>query len=272
MKVYDGVSCRLGNAIFRYMASSLFCILYNADRKYNENEKYNNVTEDFYKLWCDNILYNNKLLEINNTINLKFGEFYQTDIYKLYRTELIKHFENNKEDIIVSDDVYKHNKYKVSDLIPNNDIQKYKIVLHIRLEDFVTSGEKLIIHPQSICEILDTLYSNNNSDSICLVCNKLTTDFEKKYINYFKQKYNIIFESNDIITDFKIMNNAEILICSLSTICWSAGFLSKNIKQVFFPKNKYHGWTNQSFSTIISNTTYYDNILTTERELLDFLQ
>jgi hypothetical protein len=38
MKVFDSGACRLGNAIFRYMASSLFCIIYNATKTYDINE------------------------------------------------------------------------------------------------------------------------------------------------------------------------------------------------------------------------------------------
>jgi hypothetical protein len=146
----------------------------------------------------------------------------------------------------------------------------YDVVVHIRLEDFVTSGEKLIIHPESISTILDKL----NCDKICFVSNKITSEFENNYMNFFKNKYNnkfdLIFESNDLITDFKIMNNAKILICSLSTICWMAGFLSKKIEKVYFPKNRFQGWYNQSFSTIIYNTQTYDNILCNEKELTIF--
>lgn len=38
MKVFDVRACRLGNAIFRYLAISLFCILFEATRTYDENE------------------------------------------------------------------------------------------------------------------------------------------------------------------------------------------------------------------------------------------
>ena len=95
-------------------------------------------------------------------------------------------------------------------------------------------------------------------------------------MNFFKNKYNhkfdLIFESNDSVTDFKIMNNAKILICSLSTLCWMAGFLSKKIEKVYFPKNRFPGWHNQSFTTITNNTQTYDNVLCNEKELDIFLK
>jgi hypothetical protein len=78
---------------------------------------------------------------------------------------------------------------------------------------------------------------------------------------------NIPFESNDVITDFNIIRNANVLICSISTMAWVAGFLSKNLKQVYFPKNKFAGWSNQTFSTIINNTVYYENKLCNKRDL-----
>jgi len=67
------------------------------------------------------------------------------------------------------------------------------------------------------------------------------------------------------------MNHAKIMVCSLSTLCWTAGLLSKNIEKVYFPKNKFPGWENQTFSTIIQNTQVYDNFLCNEREITEFL-
>ena len=270
MKVVDGCACRLGNAIFRYMASSLFCIIYNASRSYNENECNRRITEDFYRDWCNSILNSNNILTLDTTKNYIFPDFYQTDIYKKFRNQLINWFHFHLDDTLWHGD-NKTTKYRIGDLLSelDND-KKYNVVVHIRLEDFVTSGEKLIIHPESICKILEQI----ETDNFCFVSNQITTEFEKKYIDYFKNKYKnkykLIFESNDLVTDFKIMNNAKILICSLSTLCWSAGFLSKNIECVYFPKNRYPGWTNQTFSTIIENTHIYDNILCNEKELTHF--
>ena len=271
MKVFDGSACRLGNAIFRYLASSLFCIIYKAERTYNENDCDFVITEDFYKHWCNNILEKKQILMINNS-NYKFTGFYQTDIYKLFRNDLLVWCEQHTNDSVNCADS-PNIRYRIGDLLSEINSEKmYDVVVHIRLEDFVTSGEKLIIHPESISKILDTL----NCDKICFVSNKITTEFENNYMNFFKNKYNhkfdLIFESNDSVTDFKIMNNAKILICSLSTLCWMAGFLSKKIEKVYFPKNRFPGWHNQSFTTITNNTQTYDNVLCNEKELDIFLK
>lgn len=79
MKVFDGTSCRLGNALFRYLASSLFCIIYKATRTYNPDECNSIISEEFYKYWCDSILlsntvfilcFDNKQLFIINSFSL----------------------------------------------------------------------------------------------------------------------------------------------------------------------------------------------------------
>jgi hypothetical protein len=266
MKVFDVCCCRLGNAIFRYMASSLFCIIYGANRTYNENDCKTIMTEDFFRHWSNKILNSNIIIKLNPNMNFKFNGFYQTDIYKLYRDKLLEWFINNQNDSVNCDD-NPSIQYRIGDLIQEINLEKkYDVVVHIRLEDYVTYDGKLIIHPQSICKVLDEM----PDISFCFVCNKINTEFEKKYIDYFKNKYNIILEQNDLITDFKIMSNAKVLICSNSTLCWTAGFLSKTVQKVYFPKNKFSGWPYQTFSTIIYNTVYYDNILCDEKELTLF--
>jgi len=265
MKVWDSCGCRLGNALFRYMASSLFCIIYNGVRTYDVNECNSVIDEGFFHHWCNNILNNNIILNIDTNLNYKFPDFYQTDVYKLYRNELIEWFINHPDDTVYHGDTFDI-KYRIGDLFTElKSEKKYDIVIHLRLEDLLTINEKIVIHPNSICEILDKI--DNIDKSMSIVCNHPTKEIEIKYIDYIKNKYNCIVESNDLITDFKIMNNAKVLICGISTIAWTAGFLSKNLQQVYFPKNKFHGWYNQTFSTIIDNTIYYDNILVNKEDL-----
>jgi hypothetical protein len=157
MKVFDGCCCRLGNAIFRYMASSLFCIIYEANRTYNENDCKTIMTEDFYRHWSNKILNSNIIIKINPNLNFKFNGFYQTDIYKLYRNKILEWFLKNQNDTINCQD-NPSIKYRIGDLIKEiNEEKKYDVVVHIRLEDYVTYDGKLIIHPQSISKILDEI-------------------------------------------------------------------------------------------------------------------
>ena len=72
MKVYDSRLGRLGNAIFRYFASTLFCILYNAKRTYNINETNITITDQMFINWMNNILLNDEIPNINNNYNYNF--------------------------------------------------------------------------------------------------------------------------------------------------------------------------------------------------------
>lgn len=230
MKVFDEYGFRLGNAIFRYMASSLFCILYNAERTYNPNEATTIFSEEDFIRWSDHII-TTKTIPIIGDKGYKFPGFYQRDIYYLFKGQLIEWFKTHSNDTIISDVDNNNTIYSINELFTPSE-KKYQTVLHIRLEDFVHPTTKLIMHPLSICNILDNIHE----ECFCIVVNKLTTQIEIDYIDYFKKRYNIIIESNDIITDFKIMNNAKKLICGLSTISWCAGFLSTTAEQIFFPK------------------------------------
>ena len=52
MKVYDKQTGRLGNAIFRYLASSLFCILYGAERTCSIEECDAVMTDSVFFEWA----------------------------------------------------------------------------------------------------------------------------------------------------------------------------------------------------------------------------
>ena len=78
------------------------------------------------------------------------------------------------------------------------------------------------------------------TNNICIVCKQPQSKFENNYIQIIKDflnKNNIItyVEHNDILTDYYIMKESEILICSKSTLSWCAAFFSKTIKQCYLP-------------------------------------
>ena len=80
-----------------------------------------------------------------------------------------------------------------------------------------------------------------------------------------------IFESNDVLTDFRIMNKAKILVCSLSTLSWCAGLLSTEVEKIYFPKNP-NAVENQSFLPPLNQTILYDPKLISGVELFDLLK
>lgn len=107
------------------------------------------------------------------------------------------------------------------------------------------------------------LLENIDLISSCILVNKITTEFEKKYIEkinkFYKDKYNndIIIESNSVIEDFHIMKNAEILVCSLSTLSWCASLLSNKLKTCYMPDLKNKIGNHVKFRKPIENTIFY---------------
>ena len=144
MKVYDYRLGRLGNALFRYFASSLFIILYKGQRSYNQNECIATFGDNEFINWMSYIL-DNKFPVVEQHFNFSFYGFYQHDkIFRKFKNELIEHMKNNPDDLLYTDgndennSHYRYNvqSYKVSDIINTCD-KYYDIVVHIRLEDFI---------------------------------------------------------------------------------------------------------------------------------------
>ena len=138
---------------------------------------------------------------------------------------------------------------------PESFNKKYKNVLHIRLEDFVTYNLYLNIE-----RIINLLKKNIISDSLCIVCKKPETKFELSYITYIKDylksiNVKIFTEHNDVLTDYYIMKEAELLICSKSTLSWCAAFFSDKINKCFIPD--YDITPNSTFKRPIENTEMY---------------
>ena len=145
----------------------------------------------------------------------------------------------------------------MKDIILTSSIfnKKYKNVLHIRLEDFVTYNLFL-----KVDRIIELLKKNILSESLCIVCKKPETDFELTYIATIRnivEKMNMqcFTEHNDTLTDYYIMKEAEILICSKSTLSWCAAFFSDCIQKCYLPD--YEVSPNSTCKYPIDNTELY---------------
>jgi hypothetical protein len=257
---------RLGNAIFRYMASYIMCKYYNG--KYVEQGvygKYNLSDENFYKIQ-KNIL-EKKIININfNGIDIiNMNGFYQHDeIYLKHKQELVDFINNNPSHYVITDGIKAGDnncqKFYMKDIIntPDNFNKKYKLVLHLRLEDFMDNN--LYIKPDRIINLIDKLLIDNIlKEEIVIICNKPTKREEVEYISILNKKLlenniKIILEHNDILTDFYILKEAEILISSNSTLCWCATLFSNNLKICYFPE---YTSNSQTFKKPIPNTYYY---------------
>ena len=230
---------RLGNAIFRYMACSVMCIKYGFKYSIKNRQQKNCSDKEFYLLISNNIS-----IEKINSVNMI--DFYQHDnIYKTYKKEIKDYIRKNPEHYILTDGINagdgKCEMFKMIDILntPITFTKKYKNVLHLRLEDFVTHN--LYIKSKRIIDLIKNLIETNIiTDELCIVCKLPITDFEINYLNEIKhflreKKINDCIENNDTLTDYYIMKESEILICSNSTLSWCAAFFSDNIKTCYFP-------------------------------------
>lgn len=231
---------RLGNAIFRYLGCSILCIKYNGEYSTDINN-INCIIND--KIFIDII--NNSNIKLNDG-NYLMTDYYQHDnIYKIYKTQIIN-FINNHNHIVITDGINagdgNKEEFYIKNIIntPDNFNKNYDIVFHIRLGDKVNLNNT--INLEKILNLINN-FKDISYTKICILCDKCTTDYEEKFINSVKDSLNskfntnVIFESNDIITDFYIMSNCKILVCSMSTLSWVAAFFSKTIEKCYMPNH-----------------------------------
>lgn len=257
---------RLGNCIFRYIKAALICIN-------DDNFKYVN----YDRSWGESVReFNQYILKFNKdfyTIN----DYFQHEISDQDKLKIKNYILENQDHFIVTDGntkskkgfCYDQQKYFVKDLVlvPEGFNKFYDLVIHIRLEDKVTLG--IHIDYKSILKVLDTIFKEDefNYDNAAIVCLEPKTSFEREYLDAVKNHYKEIFgkdikvESNSLIEDFHIIKNAKTVVCSLSTISWSACIFSEKLEKCYFPDWKLgmpcfdHG--SVSFRKPIKNTISY---------------
>ena len=252
---------RLGNAIFRYLSCAIMCILYNGKykcKKFMNTSRVYDFGEDNFKI-LQNAVFNNQSLEIKNVNTINMESYYQYDmIYRIFKDKIINYIKQNPDHIIETDGINagdgRYEQFNMLSIIetPVNFIKKYTNILHVRLEDFVTHN--LYLKVERVIRALDSIQQLENN-TLCIVCKTPTTDFEINYINcinkYLESKnITAILESNDVLTDYYIMKNAELLICSKSTLSWSAALLSTTLKTCYVPEG-------ESFKYPIDNSHFY---------------
>lgn len=266
MDVIDKPRGRLGNAIFRYLASTLFCILYKAVRKY-EVPPYNTyITDKFFIYWKESV--EQGIIPPLENRPYIFNDFYQLDtIYIKYLSEIKEYIRAHPQELLQTDHNHIYNKqiFYAIQLLEAPTIRVYDTVIHIRLEDFITYG--LVIHPIYFKQLIESA----KITSACIVVNTITSELEQKYINYLKQYCEITLESNDILTDYHIMRNAKTLVCSNSTVSWAAALLSETVTTVYmpnYPATRIH----ETFRNPIKNTIPYEIKQCSKEELEAFLE
>jgi len=271
MLIYNNHKGRLGNSIFRLFANIVFCIVYDMDSTITNNNycSPNIIINDLYFInFANDILNNRPIKSINKTSTLLFDGYFQHDhIYRFFKPQIIEYIKKNPEIILTTD---RNDIYNAIDLVNFENYNKYNIVIHLRLEDFIALSH--VINPNVIKIIIDEIVLNYPNETICFVLNSPKSDIEEKYINYLtKNLKNYKIESNDVITDFAIMRNSKILVCSCSTLSWAASFLSNTLEKVYFPNYKNPDRIHETFKQPILNTTLYEFDRCSKEKLIDIL-
>lgn len=273
MKVLEIPNGRLGNGIFRYLASVILQMEYGAERIFNQRDAHNMskviISDDNYSELLRAIENNRAIF---NGVLIILNGYYQFNLYcePNYKSKIVQFLKEHPSDIIYGTNLqHQLIQNRAEELMnPPEDLRRYEIVIHVRLEDFMTTNN--MIHPNTVVDVINSIastYKDTRVPVAAIVCNKLTTDMEKQYIQYIydNSKLHHVFESNDVITDFHIMKHARVLVCSLSTLSWCAALLSETVHTVYVPKNKSNG--HQTFSKPIENTILYENVFCEKKDL-----
>jgi hypothetical protein len=157
MQVCDFPQGRYGNAIFRYLASSLFCILYGAERIYDKT-MCDNVFSDYDFIQWSNCVLDGDIPIMDLSKKYLFRGYYQHDaIFLKYKSQLIDYICLHKDDLLITDG-YKPGgtgiyHYTVAQYrVPNqgflqeciNRLYKRYTVLHFGLSNRMTSFDNVI--------------------------------------------------------------------------------------------------------------------------------
>jgi len=214
-----------------------------------------------------------------------YGHYQKDYIYLKYKNEIMNHiFQYANKHYLYEDNYYcdGHHKYLVQDFIQDNqnkislnDAKKYNFVMHIRLGDF--NGRMDFIEFEWYEKILNRIKNENPELLSCknaIIFDKINSENKEdieyidKCIGWFKNNnIKISIESNDMLTDFHIIKNAEVVLCSMSTFAWTAVYLSNTVKLCFMPNYNFNIRLNSSsiidqigayFKHPIHNTILYD--------------
>ena len=245
---------RLGNCIFRFLASRLFVIFYKyiPIKTMNDNY-YQEIDDTIFKNICRYLL-NNGSLPPRNTLNydyLLFNGYYQNDfIYNFYKKEIVQYIKNNPDETIETD---RNEIYYAKDILgdkPKIDFE-YKTIIHLRIEDYIELG--LVMDPRCLEPVLEKC-----EQPFLFVHKPISNEYDRKYIDFFKKKYiSSKYYCEDVIQCYNLMRHAENLVCSKSTLSWVAALFNENNTKVYMPKN-YGTIDHETFQYPNNNTEIYE--------------
>ncbi len=249
------------------------------------NEYINNINGLNHGIYVKNCLHinDNNLLDnyydksnnFDKNKNIIFNDFYQlNDIYLENKKEILEYINKNKDNPYHYVTTYNEKIY-IKDLIVNiqlNSSKIYDVAIHIRLDDF--NGRVDFIEVEYYIKLFDKIKEiefkkkeneENSLIKIAIITDNVRSVNDMEYINallkWFKNNgIDVKIETNDLITDFNIMKQSSILICGMSTLAWTACYLSSNIKKCYMPNYNFCSTdrVNTYFKKPIENTVFYD--------------
>jgi hypothetical protein len=249
MFIYHGIGGRVGNCIFRYLATRLLKLLYNAEITPNTIEPYIIFDDNNFNIWLEYLTNTSKLIPIDK--NLYMEGFYQYDmIYRTFKNELIQYIIENPDENIETYDTFK---FKPTEIIGKNPVIdiSFNTVVHLRVEDFL--GANMGMNPLCIDYVL-----NKCEEPFLFVHKPVENDVDKKYIGYFKEKYPTAnFYTEDVLKCYNLMRHAKVLVCSRSTLSWVAALFNEVNENVYMPIN-YGTIPHEKFQYPNDNTELYE--------------
>ena len=228
---------RSGNNIFQYLAAEVIKYIYNFDcvAKYdNTNRDVLIIDDEKYTTIINDYLQNPTNTFTSNRDILLYGFFQKSNILVSLRTELLKYFNTLNT-------TYINDKYTISDFSKKETSHNIifdddTILLHLRLDDYIhNNSPPNIFDKEEFSKFLDTI----SFKKLYILCDELKTDWEKKYINYFIEKYQAIILTGTIFDDFNLIKSAKNLITSQSTFSWIASYLG-NANKVYIPYSNFY--------------------------------
>lgn len=230
---------RTGNILFQYLMCKLIHLKFG--HKYICKTEFSG--DDFVTVNEENI---NSFLkydckDICSKDIVLVGYFQKSDFFIDYREQLLELIYHD-----TNTDFWNINNTKtfVRDFITSKhsiSLNETDVVLSLRLDDFIQLPRESsdIIPPLFYLSILNSIDMNNRR--LYIVCDKLTMDWEFKYVKHF-YRFNPILIQNNLLHDCALMRDCKTLIHSNSTLCWFMSFLSKNkTKRYILNTNFYQG-------------------------------
>jgi len=206
--------------------------------------------------------------------NIKMDGFFQLGhLYLHYKPLILNYMEQHKFEHYIQTDL--RDKILMRDLLDDMHLppeKQYDIAIHIRLGDF--KGRVDYIEEEYYLALFQMIDFSNKNKRICILFDPSIKTGDCLYIEnclaWFKERqFSINIESNSLLIDFNIMKQAKILVCSMSTLAWSAAYLSKQIQQCYMPDYNFYKQADRSlfyFKKPIENTILYP-VKTTIRNL-----